>query len=331
MEDENKPLILVDSSYFSIKRATALISWWARAFPNDPKSSNLPWIFNTVYMEKYITLFKKNIDNLAKHYGVLPQNILFAKDCPIAEIWRKDIYCEYKANRATDTTAKTIEILSIPMSMEASGYVIDVSKMSSGWNAIENRILIADNFGFGPVVKFSNETFLPNGYVKTMSIERAEADDICAVIAMRVRKLQPNRQIVIVANDRDYLQIVDSRLSVVDIPKFKPITHKDPTLKSEEALLHKIIAGDTSDNIPSCGLTNAKKYACNPDLLKLTLASDPIIQKKFEYNKQLIDFKEIPNNIQEKIWLSFIEIAPGFKVISTESTMIPSTTTAISK
>lgn len=328
MEDEKRPLILVDSSYFSIKRATALISWWNKAHPDDPKSNNLPWVLNSIYLEKYTTLFKKNIDNLAKHYGVSPQNILFARDCPIDEIWRRKIYPGYKGSRCPEvipppilTPSLTSSSSSASDSMLEIGLTLDVSKMSPGWKSLEGQIISIGTLGYGPVVRHNNETFLKSGYVKSLRVDHAEADDICAIIAMRVRKLQPNRQIVIVANDRDYLQLIDPRLTVVDIPNFIAITHKKGDLSSDEALLHKIIAGDTSDDIPSCGTSDAKKYACNPELLKKTLATDENFRKKFEFNSVLVDFKKIPEDIQEKIWSSFLEIAPGF------ATMIPPTST----
>lgn len=338
MEDEKRPLVLVDSSYFSIKRATALISWWNKAHPDDPKSNHLPWVLNSVYLEKYTTLFKKNIDNLAKHYGVMPQNILFARDCPIDEIWRRKIYPGYKGSRCSEVipppvltpsltsstsstasaSATAVTSASDPMNLEI-GLTMDVSKMSSGWKGLEGQVIGLETLGYGPVVRHNNETFLRSGYVKWLRVDQAEADDVCAIIAMRVRKLQPNRQIVIVANDRDYLQLIDPKLTVVDIPNFTAITHKKGELTSGEALLHKIIAGDTSDDIPSCGTSDAKKYACNPELLKATLAKDEVFRKKFEFNSVLIDFKQIPDDIQEKIWQSFLTIAPGF------ATMIPPT------
>jgi 5'-3' exonuclease len=320
MEDDRKPLVLVDSSYFSIKRATALMSWWARAVPEDPKTSNLPWVLNPVYMEKYTKLFKQNIDNLAKHFNVSPQNILFARDCPIDQIWRRKLYPGYKASRCSEQIPPPI--LTPTLDDEIGlGLLMDVSKMSKSWQHLDKKVIGMDMLGFGPVVKHNNDTFLKGGYVKTVRIDQAEADDVCAIIAMRVRQLQPNRKIVIVANDRDYLQLIDPNLTVVDIPSFNPITHKKGELTANEALLHKIIAGDTSDDIPSCGSNDAKKYACNPILLQKLMETDPVFKQKYEFNSVLIDFRKIPEEIQNTIWNSFLEICPGFANITKPSNL----------
>lgn len=312
MEDDKKPLVLVDSSYFSIKRATALISWWSKAFPEDPKTNTLPWVLNQVYMEKYTKLFKQNIDNIAKQFGVKPQDILFARDCSIDEIWRRKLYPGYKGSRCPEVIPPPV--LAPTLDSEIGlGLFLDVSKMGKSWQTLDKQVIGLDMLGYGPVVKFNNDTFLKSNYVKTMRIEQAEADDVCAIIAMKVRKLQPTRKIVIVANDRDYLQLLDPNLTVVDIPNFNPITHKKGELTANEALLHKIIAGDTSDDIPSCGTNDAKKYACNPTLLKQLMDTDPVFKQKFDFNSTLIDFKKIPDELQDKIWNSFLELAPGFK------------------
>ena len=324
MEDDKKPLVLVDSSYFSIKRATALISWWGKAVPEDPKTSTLPWVLNQVYMEKYVKLFKQNIDNIAKRFNVSPHNILFARDCPIDEIWRRKLYPGYKGSRCPEVVPPPVLVPTLDTEI-GLGLLMDVSKMNKSWQHLDKQVIGIDMLGFGPVVKHNNDTFLKTGYVKTMRVGSAEADDVCAIIAMRVRKLQPNRKIVIVANDRDYLQLIDPNLTVVDIPNFNEITHKKGDLTANEALLHKIIAGDTSDDIPSCGTNDAKKYACNPVLLKKLLDTDPVFKQKYEFNSVLIDFKKIPDDIQDKIWNTFLELAPGFQNLTVPMTVSTAT------
>ena len=85
--------------------------------------------------------------------------------------------------------------------------------------------------------------------LNTIKIEEAEADDIIAIIKKKIREIQPNRNIVIVTGDFDYLQLADQYTSIIDL-KGKLITEKslgDPKLD----LLSKIISGDNSDYIPS--------------------------------------------------------------------------------
>ena len=310
MDDPNKPLVLVDSSYFSIKRATALMSWWTRAHPDDPRGMNqeLPWVLNPVYMEKYTKLYKQNIDNICKHFGVRHEDILFARDCPRSEIWRCDLFPGYKGTRAGGVVEPDV-MSQIQTKITA---LLQCGELDPSWQGLEGRQIMPHEVGMGPVIKHNNASFLDSGYVRLMRIAGAEADDIVAVVAMQVRKLQPNRRIIIVANDQDYMQLHDDHLEVVELSaKFKNIRKGD--LTGEQYLLHKIIGGDTSDNIPSCGIRGAKALAQNPDALASTLKENESFRKQFELNSKLVDFRQMPAELQDTIWQQFLEIAPEFK------------------
>ena len=316
MDNPDRPLVLVDSSYFSIKRATALMSWWGRAHPDDPKKMNhhLPWVLNSVYMTKYTELYKRNIDNICKHFGVRHEDILFARDCPRSEIWRCSIYPQYKGTRNSGhiDPATLAEIESkIRLQMETTG-------MDPSWQTLQGQELSPTTLGMGPVIKHNNDTFLKSNYVRLMRIDSAEADDVVAVIAQRVRQLQPDRRIIIVANDQDYMQLHDPKLEVVELSaKFKNIRKGD--LTGEEYLLHKIIGGDSSDNIPSCGVSaisgvrSAKDLALDPDLLATTLEANEGFRKQFELNQRLVDFRKMPQELQDLIWKEFLKVAPEFQ------------------
>jgi hypothetical protein len=46
------------------------------------------------------------------------------------------------------------------------------------------------------------------------------------------------------------------------------------------------------------------------------METDPVFKQKYEFNSVLIDFRKIPEEIQNTIWNSFLEICPGFANIT---------------
>ena len=62
--------------------------------------------------------------------------------------------------------------------------------------------------------------------------------------------------------------------------------------------------GDSSDNIPSvfpkCGAKTAQKCIDNPDFFQKKIDDNPKHIKQYELNKLLVDFKNIPYNLQEE-------------------------------
>ena len=144
----------------------------------------------------------------------------------------------------------------------------------------------------------------------TIKIDEAEADDIIAIIKKKIRDIQPNRNIVIVTGDFDYLQLADDNTSIIDL-KDKLITDKslgDPKLD----LLSKIISGDNSDYIPSifnkCGPKTTAKFLDNLDSLKEKLTKDQKARNNFFKNRLLVDFDMIPNYIKANIVKKFYEL-----------------------
>jgi len=259
-------------------------------------------------MEKYTKLFKQNIDNICKHFGVRHEDILFARDCPRQEIWRRDFYPTYKGTRSNGEIDSATLVQVQDKIKEGS---MDSSWTSGGGGT--NGAIASNMLGMGPVIKHNNETFLGNGYVRLLRIDSAEADDIIATIAMRVRQLQPGRKIIIVANDQDYMQLHDDNLQIVELSsKFKNIRKGD--LTGEQYLLQKIIGGDASDNIPGCGVRGGKSLALDPERLAKTLAENKAFEEQFLLNQRLVDFRKMPSELQDRIWDEFLKIAPEFRL-----------------
>jgi DNA polymerase-1 len=86
-----------------------------------------------------------------------------------------------------------------------------------------------------------------------MAIDHIEADDAIAYLTAQVYD-KPSNRVTIVSTDRDFLQLVDDRVSVWSPVKKRMYT---PDLMREEFgidaknyLLYRAITGDKSDNIP---------------------------------------------------------------------------------
>ena len=125
-----------------------------------------------------------------------------------------------------------------------------------------------------------------------VSIDGVEADDVMAYIS---KQLLLKSKIVLMSTDKDFLQLVDNRISVWSPTKkilYTPEKVKDEYgIPSKNLLTYRILDGDKSDNIngvQGAGLKSIIKYI-------------PSITQDNEFNaKNLLDFV---NNSDSKIKL----------------------------
>jgi 5'-3' exonuclease len=105
--------------------------------------------------------------------------------------------------------------------------------------------------------------YLENLPLTLLSIDNIEADDTIAYITEQVL---PKNKIVIMSTDKDFLQLVDERVSVWSPTKKKIYT---PKVNSKNLILARIIDGDKSDNIPGI-----KGYGMKTILKKIHILSE---------------------------------------------------------
>jgi 5'-3' exonuclease len=96
----------------------------------------------------------------------------------------------------------------------------------------------------------------------------------------------------------DYLQIANENTIPINL-QFKQLQESKQSFKNNEKdLFCKIIMGDKSDNISSvfkkCGIKTAEKYYNDKSLFEKRLDDLEGTKKKYNLNKKLIDFNEIP-------------------------------------
>ena len=267
MAETNKTFILVDTSYWIFYRYFALLQWWNHAKPDNPLSED-PYK-NEEFVEKFIKTFTESLDGFKKKQKLhkqrgkpeTPCTIIACRDCPRKEIWRNKYYDHYKETREKD-----------------------------------------DSFMGGPFFKlaYSNENKMlyDSGVNNVLQFPNLEADDIVAITKNNIRTKYPFAKIIIIANDHDYLQLVDENTNIINFQQKNLQDAKKVFAEPEKNLFFKIVLGDKSDNImpvfKKCGPKTCEKYYENEDLFLEALKKENDAIKKYELNKKLVSFLEIP-------------------------------------
>ena len=138
---------------------------------------------------------------------------------------RKELFPEYKANRANKTAFNRYQ---------------EFASLEDEQDSMKRQ--------FGRMIQYLN--CLP---VTTLSIDNVEADDIMAYLANEIYTKDENR-VTICSTDRDFLQLVNNRISVWSPIKKKMYTpsvmQEEFGFSSKNYLLYRSFIGDKSDNIP---------------------------------------------------------------------------------
>jgi 5'-3' exonuclease len=155
---------------------------------------------------------------------------------------------------------------------------------------------------------------------KVLQVEKAEADDIIAVLSKysQDNELLENvlvrepRPVLILSADKDFLQLQ----KYANVKQFSPMQKKFlVTSNPKKVLLEHIIRGDSGDGIPNflsednIFLVEGKKQkSIQSKKLEEWLKCgnpqefcDEYMLRNFKRNEALIDFDKIPAEIQEKI------------------------------
>ena len=165
--------------------------------------------------------------------------------------------------------------------------------------------------------------YMDNLPVSILSLDNIEADDTIAYISKQVLK---DSQCFIMSSDKDFLQLVDDRITVWSPTKkklyFKGDVLSDTGIPAHNFLLYRTLTGDKSDNIPGikgAGLKTLQKrmpilfedrVVTAEEVLKAAEDSDiKILQKicsskdQIELNHKLMQLYEvdISGTAKEKI------------------------------
>jgi 5'-3' exonuclease len=176
-------------------------------------------------MSKFYALFTKKLFAVCRQKLVATSNIVFAIDCRHNDNWRVLAKQSYKEIRK-DSHAKN----------NFSNFDI--------FPYIRRAVIAPLQREFGNLVLKHNNL---------------EADDMVALFVRAARErhmpTNPGCHIYIMANDRDYIQICDAFVHLIDLND-KPISDQifapGTGMDARKFLLRKILCGDVSDNIAGC-------------------------------------------------------------------------------
>ena len=264
----SKNYIIIDGSYYCFYRYYALTNWWKKANPDDTDHVN--FIDKPEFVEKFKSIFQAKIFEIAKKLKIKNPQIIVAKDCIKNNIWRNEFIENYKANRVYDEVFK-----------------------EKGCGAFF-RIVYEENL------------FNKGGVSLILEHPKLEADDCAALYSKYLIKKDPENKVTIITSDNDYLQLIQPNICLFNL-QYKDLSTKSLNCPKKD-LLNKIISGDKSDNIPGvfnkAGPKTIMKLLEDETELEKKFNENPGSKEKFDLNKKIIDFNEIPENLQQE----FMEI-----------------------
>ena len=160
--------------------------------------------------------------------------------------WRRDYYSYYKHSRKESR-----------------------SKSSLDWGEIFNNLSTIQN------------ELIKNFPYKVIKVDRAEGDDVIAVIANNSQE-----KVLIVSSDKDFKQLLNNK-----IQQYNLLTKKFVEVE-EGFLMEQVIRGDKSDGVPN--ILSADDSFANG------VRQTPISKKKLESLKEgiLFDFVNLPYEVQ---------------------------------
>lgn len=213
--DSDFPVVIVDCSYFVFYRLFASQKWWGFA-----NKGNTPRLDNPEFCDAFKKHMAADVGKIMKKRGLVkgrgkqktmaPENLIFSKDCKREDIWRMDIYPNYKGSRQVNT------------SFDPTAFPICMGELKN----------------IGQSQGFFNIIYHP----------RLEADDVAALLFKQIRSISPTHPVVFITGDFDYLQLKDDNTFIYGLPDKN--LWEAGVKKGIEDLERKIILGDTSDNIP---------------------------------------------------------------------------------
>lgn len=98
--DNSKPIVLVDSGYYVFYRYFATMRW----FVFQKKEFEVNTITeNEDFVSSFIKHSESDIKKICRKWKTVPDNIVFCTDCQRSNIWRNDLYKDYKGSRVQNT------------------------------------------------------------------------------------------------------------------------------------------------------------------------------------------------------------------------------------
>ena len=207
--------------------------------------------------------------------------------CDSNDVWRKDIFPHYKANRKKMRETSTVD-----------------------WTSLFNVLgTIRDELG----------EHMP---YKILQIPRAEADDVLASLCHEYGKTMRNvgENIMIVSGDKDFAQLQ----KYANVYQYAPVQKKNISVDNPERFLREhIMLGDRGDGVPNF-LSDDDTFISDKrqkpvmrkkldewSILDPTLFCDDEMLRNYKRNEELINLDKIPKAIQQEVITQFATQTPS--------------------
>lgn len=133
--------------------------------------------------------------------------------------------------------------------------------------------------------------------VKTVALDKVEADDIIAYLSKEL-STKHNSQCFIVSSDKDFIQLVNDKITVyrpIEKDYYTPESVKEKFKVLPENFLHyKVLLGDASDKVPGIKGLGAKKIdKLFPELLERPLTLEELLEISASKHKENIIYSRI--------------------------------------
>ncbi len=277
--NDQKSVILVDTSYTTFHRFFATLRWFSFAnkdlYKAHKDDTKFDWSTEPIFIEKYTKMYLESIINLVSKSVYNKSIVIFCQDAPSDTLWRHEFAECYKGNR------------------------VDLSEKNN----------------FRPTFAYTYDTLIPklveeNKNIHSLKVPKMEADDLIALATRYIRHKRPNHTVYIISGDNDFLQLGYKNLYIADYKK-KELIHLSRE-EAREALRQKIVSGDCSDNIPSIFPKNDNLPKINnktkqlvkesKEEMKKFLAENEEARRQYEKNKKVISFRYIPHHFRKPVY-----------------------------
>jgi 5'-3' exonuclease len=201
-KEMNPTFVFVDGSYYCFYRYFALMNWWRNAYPEEPLEDPYQ---NKKFVGKFRKTFVENLQQISKKLKIhktCNPILIVGKDCKRENIWRNELFPQYKATRTND-------------GFKGGPFF----KMA-----------------------YEEELFIQGGARSILKHPKLEADDCIAISVKHLLQTYPTCNIYIITSDKDYLQIAQERVHLFNLAFKDLTEQKSSTKNSKCDLFCKLVS-----------------------------------------------------------------------------------------
>lgn len=262
--DINKPILLIDASYYVFYRFYAVYNWWSHQDENKEKPKD-KLMDDPSFNEKYVKMFKSVLMNLSKLHEVPVTNIIFAKDCPRDTIWRHQNYDAYKSTREETRLA----------SFDASVFTFTFASVLP---TVGCKVLAVDALEADDIIAILTK----------MILQKNPDADIT---------------IITNDNDYIQLCTLSDNISIMNL-QGKQLKDRAEVAVDKYILYKTIIGDKSDNIpsiMKKVGIKTAQKLALNPDELQKVFDKHPEAKRQYEMNDLIMNFNNIPAHLCDRV------------------------------